>query len=280
MEPHLLKAIVDNDGNTIYEYQSSSSEQIIDSEVSATISQILKEGVDGEGGAKNAYVAGYSIAAKTGTSEKKDKYDEQGNTSYRVSSCIAYGPSENAEVAVIILVDEPTIGSKYGSVVAAPYVSNLMEAILPYLGVEPVYNENDLEHQEVTVPNITEKTLEEAIKELKALGVQYEIIGDGETVLSQMPISNSKIYKKSGKVLVYTSFDKETHTKMPNVIGKTAEEANQIILNSGLNIKINGATNYTYGESAVVVEQYPAPETSIKKGTIAEIKILFLDEDD
>ena len=280
VEPHLLKAIVDNDGNTIYEYQSNKSEQIIDTKVASTISQILKEGVDGEGGAKNAYVAGYSIAAKTGTSEKKDKYDEQGNTSYRVSSCVAYGPSENAEVAVIILVDEPSIGSKYGSVVAAPYVGNLMEAILPYLGVKPVYNENDIEHQQIKVPSIVNKDLETAIKEVKSLGIQYEIIGGGETVISQMPMENSLIYKKTGKILIYTGVDKETHTKMPNVVGKTAEEANLIIINSGLNIKIDGATSYKYGEKAVVVEQFPLPDASVPKGTVAEIKILFLDEED
>ena len=280
VEPHFLKEIVDNDGKTIYEYQTTKSEQIIDTDVSKTISQILKEGVDGEGGAKNAYVAGYSIAAKTGTSEKKDKYDEQGNTSYRVSSCVAYGPSENAEVAVIILVDEPTIGSKYGSVVAAPYVGNLMEAILPYLGVEPVYNENDIEHQTIKVPNITNKTLDEAINALKEQGINYEILGAGDTVISQMPIENSEIYKKTGKVLVYTGKDLETHVKMPSVIGKTAEEANLIILNSGLNIKIDGATNFKYGEKAVVVEQYPLPESYVKKGTVAEIKILFLDEEE
>ncbi len=280
VEPHLLKEIVDNDGNTIYEYQPEKSEQIIDTEVAKTISQILKEGVDGEGGAKNAYVAGYSIAAKTGTSEKKDKYDEQGNTSYRVSSCIAYGPSENAEVAVIILVDEPTIGSKYGSVVAAPYVGNLMEAILPYLGVEPVYNENDIEHQQIKVPNITNKALDEAIKEVKDLGIQYEVIGDGDTVLSQMPMANSQIYKKTGRILIYTGEDKETHTYVPNVIGKTPEEANLILINSGLNIKFDGAINFTYGESATVVEQYPLPDTSVPKGTVVEIKILFTDEED
>lgn len=280
VEPHLIKEIVDNEGDIVYEYKQEKNEQIIDTEVANTIAQILKEGVDGDGGAKNAYVAGYSIAAKTGTSEKKDKYDEQGNTSYRVSSCVAFGPTDNAEVAVIILVDEPTIGSKYGSVVAAPYVGNLMEAILPYLGIEPVYNENDIEHQQIEVPNIKDKNINEAIKDLKALGIDYEIIGDGETVLSQMPMPKSTIYKKSGKILIYTGEDMETHTNVPNVIGKTAEEANTILINSGLNIKIEGATNFSYGDSAVVTTQFPLPDTCVPKGTIVEIKILFTDEED
>ncbi|MBQ8545780.1 MAG: PASTA domain-containing protein [Clostridia bacterium] len=280
VEPHLIKSIVDNEGNTVYEYETEKSEQIIDADVCKTISQILKEGVDGEGGAKNAYVAGYSIAAKTGTSEKKDKYDENGQTSYRVSSCVAYGPSEDAEVAVIILVDEPTVGSKYGSVVAAPYVGNLMEDILPYLGIEAVYNENDIEHIEIEIPDVINKSLGEAEIQLKDAGIAYEIIGEGEEVISQMPIGGTKIYKKSGKVLIYTGQDLETHTYIPNVVGKTAEQANLILTNSRLNIEIDGATNFVFGKSAIVTEQYPIAGTSVPIGTVVKIKIMFTDEED
>ena len=203
VEPHLIKSIIDNDGNTIYEYEVNKGEQIISEEVSSTISTILKEGVDGEGGAKNAYVAGYSVAAKTGTSEKKDKYDEEGNTSYRVSSCVAYAPSEDAQVAVIILVDEPTLGSKYGSVVAAPYVGALLESILPYMGVEAKFNENDLAHETITVSSLVNKSKDEAINIVKSLGVTFEIVGDGEKIVAQTPSQGSKIYKKSGKITAF-----------------------------------------------------------------------------
>ena len=280
IEPHLIKEIVDNDGNVVYSYTSQKSEQIIDEAVCQTISEILKDGVNGDGGAKNAYVAGYSIAAKTGTSEKKDKYDENGQTSYRVSSCVAYGPSDDAEVAVIILVDEPTLGSKYGSVVAAPYVGRLMEAILPYLGIEAVYNENDIENEQIEVPNLINKTIEEVEKELKETGIDFEIIGNGKTVISQMPISGSKIYKKSARILIYASKEEQPYAYIPNVIGKTAKEANLILVNSGLNIRINGATNFVFGNSAVVSAQYPMPDVSVPKGTVVEIKILFTDEEE
>lgn len=280
IEPHLIKEIVDNDGNSIYKYEVQKSEQIIDESVCQTISEILKDGVNGDGGAKNAYVAGYSIAAKTGTSEKKDKYDENGQTSYRVSSCVAYGPSDDAEVAVILLVDEPTLGSKYGSVVAAPYVGKLMESILPYLGIEPVYNENDIENEQIEVPNFINKSLTDVEKELKEMGINFEIVGNGEEVISQMPIAGTKIYKKSARVLIYTSKGEKTYTYIPNVVGKTAEEANFILTNSGLNIRINGATNFVFGNSAIVSYQYPLANTSVSKGTVVEIKIIFTDEEE
>ncbi len=276
--PHLIGEIVDKDGNSIYKYEEKSSENIISEEIAKTIAVILKEGVDGEGGAKNAYVAGYEVAAKTGTSEKKDKYDENGNTPYRVSSCVAFAPATEPEIAVIILVDEPTLGSKYGSVVAAPYVGKFLDNVLPYMGVLPSYNENDIEHKSVTVPNITGKGLNEAIKELKDLGVKYEVLGDGETVISQMPPSKSEIYQGTGKVLIYTSKESSDFVSVPSVIGKTAKEANLILTNSGLNIKFEGGTNFVFGEKSTVVEQSYEAGTSVPKGTVITVKILFKDE--
>lgn len=276
--PHLLNEIVDNDGNSIYKYKEENSENIISEEIAETIAVILKEGVDGEGGAKNAYVAGYEVAAKTGTSEKKDKYDENGNTPYRVSSCVAFAPASGPEIAVIILVDEPTLGSKYGSVVAAPYVGKFLDNVLPYMGVEPSYNENDIEHKSVTVPDITDKSINEATEELKKLGLKYEVFGDGETVVSQVPSAKSEIYQSSGKVLIYTSNEKSMYTTVPSVIGKTAKEANLILTNSGLNIKYDGGTNFVFGEKSVVTEQSHEAGTSVPQGTVITVRILFEDE--
>ena len=45
-----------------------------------------------------------------------------------------------------IVVDEPSIGSLYGSTVAAPYVGNVMSEILGYLDVEPIYTQKELEN--------------------------------------------------------------------------------------------------------------------------------------
>ena len=278
--PRLIKGIADNDGNIIYEAKTEKSDQIVGEGVCKTISQILKEGVDGDGGAKNAYVAGYSIAAKTGTSEKKDKYDENGNTSYRVSSCVAYGPSEDAEVAVIILVDEPTIGSKYGSVVAAPYVSRLMELILPYLGYEAEYTEKDVAFEQLDVPNLEGESVESAIELLKKEGITYEIVGDGAVITSQMPKASSKIYKIGGKVILYTGKDNNFLSTVPNVVGKTAEEANIALVNSGFNIKIIGAGEYKIGQGAKVVSQSYAEGQMLPKGTVITIKIIYTDDKD
>lgn len=278
--PHLLKSIVDNDGNIIYEAKTEKSEQIISTDVSKTVSQILKEGVDGDGGAKNAYVAGYSVAAKTGTSEKKDKYDENGNTPYRVSSCIAYAPSEDAQVAVIIMVDEPSVGSKYGSVVAAPYVSALLESILPYMGHKAEYREKDERYEQINVSDYLGRNIDDAVVELKKAGINYEIIGDGETVSLQMPQAGAVVYKSTGKILLYTGGEEKRTAVVPSVIGKSAEEANSMLINSGFNVKIEGATNYEYGNEAKVVAQEYEEGKVLPRGSVITVKILFLDDKD
>lgn len=278
--PHLIDSIVDNDGNTIYEYNADCGERILDKNVCDTISLILKDGVDGEGGAKNAYVAGYSIAAKTGTSEKKDKYDASGNTSYRVSSCVAYAPSEDAQVAVIIIVDEPTVGSAYGSVVAAPYVSRLMELILPYMGVEASYNDTDTEHRQITVDNYISMPIVEASQILKEKGIKYEIIGDGDKVVSQIPSKDSLIYEKTGRILLYTTSSEERYkmTTVPSLIGKTPQEANILLTYNNLNIKITGSKNFKVGDNIRVISQYPSAGEQVKAGEVVTVYLLHTDD--
>lgn len=278
--PHFLKQIVDDEGNIIYEYDEKENEQIISTDICLNISQILKEGVDGEGGAKNAYVAGYRVAAKTGTSEKKDKYDENGNTSYRVSSCVAYAPAEDPSVSVIMIVDEPSIGTAYGSVVVAPYISQLLELILPYMGSEPQYSDTDAEHMQITVDDYTSKSLGEAISMLKESKINYEIIGNGDTVIAQLPQKNSKIYQKSGTIMLYTTQKSEDipQATVPSVIGKTPEEANLILVNSGLNIKIEGATSGFENNGAKVVAQSHPVGTILARGEVVTIRIMYTDE--
>ena len=278
--PHLLKEITDNEDNTIFEYKIHKGEQIISSDVCATISKILKEGVDGAGGAKNAYVAGYTIAAKTGTSEKKDKYDENGNTPYRVSSCVAYAPYDNPQIAIIILIDEPSIGTSYGSVVVAPYVSKFMELALPYLGIEAVFSEKDVEFEQIEVPNVENFDVSDAEKILNEKKIQYEIIGNGEKVITQVPVANSKIYKNTGKVYIYTSNEIQTHGLVPNVIGKTPEEANKLLINAGFNVKFEGSMNFKKGQGVYVISQFPYANEYYELGNTVTIKILYTDEKD
>lgn len=290
--PHVLKEMVDDDGNVIYSYESEEKLQIISEETCKTVSSILAEGVATDGGAKNAYVKGYSIAGKTGTSQKQDKwvyqYDEEGNIipgsgerPYRIGSTMAYAPADDPQIAVLIMVDEPTGGNSYGSVVAAPYIAKFLEAALPYLGIDPVYTEEELASVDVGITNLVGLNYDDACLYLSNRKLSFKKVGKGNTVTAQSPAGGSRLLTESGVVYLYTDERQpEDNIEVPDLMGMTALAANRLVINSSLNIKIEGATNYANSTGAVVVAQSPAAGTMVTKGTIITVEFRHMDGTD
>lgn len=265
--PHMVKEIVDDDGNVLASFGTNEVRQVISEETAHTISEILAEGVATNGGAKNAYVKGYSVAAKTGTSEK-------GTTSARICSTIAYAPYYAPEVICLIIVDEPTIGSIYGSTVAAPYVSKILEEVLPHLGVEPQYTEAELASMGISVSNYRGMSLDQAKDIISNAGLRYEVIGGGTSVVNQVPSSGSRMSKENGKIFLYTEEIEENRDAIvPDVANMTAEKANKALTDAGLNVRLDGAT---LGGEAIVYSQSVAPGTIVAKGTIVEIEMRYV----
>ena len=276
VRPHLVSSVTDSDGNIIKSYDTTVLRQVVSSEVCKTVSDILEGGVSGDGGAKNAYVAGYRVAAKTGTSEKKNV----GSVGRYVCSTVAYAPADNPQYAVIIIVDEPTEGFLYGSTVAAPYVGNVMETILPYLGVEAVYTEEELEKQAITVADYRYWKASVAEYYAERVGLQVEIVGDPDGVIyKQYPEKGTVIEKASGKIIFYTDKSAEPETvRVPDVTGMTALAANQSLINAGLNIRIRGTKNYLSGTGAIVISQSVEAGTELPRGSVVEVTFRYLDD--
>ena len=266
--PYTVQKIIASDGNVIYEHESEEKERIISEEVAKTVSKILEEGVSGDGGAKNAAVKGYKIAAKTGTSQKFDVLDENGNSYLRISSTVAYNVSEEGGIAVIIVVDEPTSAVKYGSVVAAPYVSAFLSEALPYLGYEA-----DVYEETTTVPNLIGKIVDDAKKELTDLAIDYEIVGSGEVVIEQTPTASDLIYPGVTKIILYTEKNTEL-VSVPSLVGMELSAAVKEAMEYGLNIKISGA------DGGNVVYQSLPLGAQVKKGTVIEIRALITNYED
>ena len=277
--PHVMKSIIDRDGNVIDTYETNVVRQVISSETSKTLARVLEEGVSGNGGAKNAYVAGYKVAAKTGTSQKRDKLDENGEDTLRVGSCVAFAPADDPQIAVLILVDEPSGSSMYGSVVAAPYVSKFLTSALPYLGFEPQYTEEEEAAIERTVGRYVNLTTKSAVSQLERDGYKYVVVGDGETVTAQSPAQGAIISELAKVVILYTEGSDATNTVVvPNVVGKTAEEANKLIINENLNIRIEGAANFASGGGATVISQVPAAGETVPAGTVVTLTFRHLSD--
>ena len=272
--PYLVEKVIDSAGNIIQEHESSEKKQVISSNTANTVSDILEQGVSGNGGAKNAGVEGYKIAAKTGTSQKFDVLDENGNSYLRIGSTVAYSISEDGGIAVIIVVDEPTSSVKYGSVVAAPYISAFMSKALPYLNYH-----SDKESTHVSIDNYVGMEVSSAEKELKKLGISYEIIGSGKTVLKQTPSENDVFVYSNSKVILYTEEEKDLYAIVPKIIGLDIADANKQISNAGLNLKILNLRSSSQG-GAIVKSQSLAYGTVVPKNTVLELEIIYLDFED
>lgn len=276
--PHLLREITDDDGNVIQTYESEPVRQVVSENTCKTLTDILEEGVATNGAAKNAYVKGYRVAAKTGTSEKKDEFDENGNTPYRVGSTAAFAPADDPQISALIMVDKPLKSAVYGGTVAAPYISNLLSYVLPYIGVEPQYTTEELAKLDITLSSYVGATVENAINDLSWRGFSYEIIGDGDTVTAQIPEAGSKISSDTGLLILYTGEETPANTvEVPDLMGMSAYNANNAAVSLDLNVTFYGSTN---GSTATVINQYPAAGTKVPRGTIIEIELRHLDGTD
>lgn len=271
--PFVVKEIRDNDQNIIYCKAVNSNKRVVSESVSKTISEILIDGVNGDGGGKNAAVAGYRIAAKTGTSQKRDIKNEN----LYVGSCVAFSVYGETAISVIIAVDEPMCQNYYGSTVAAPYVSAFLSGALPYLGIEPSFTEEEEAKRSVTVDDYVQKTVSEAKKELASLGLKVEVIGSGETVLAQSPGASVRINRENGKVILYTGGEAQSYARVPKVEGLTATEAMKLINDSGFNVTVVGVTDYQKGVGATVIKQSVPSGSELKKGETVTLTLRYLD---
>ena len=273
IKPYIVDYITDSDGNVVSSHTPETVKQVISGSVSRTVAGILADGVAGNGGSRNAYVAGYRVAAKTGTSEKVGEADEE----MKICSCMAFAPSDDPEIAMIIIVDAPTKGVIYGSTVAAPYVSAALSEILPSLGVEPVYTAAESAKLTVEVGNYTGRVSYDAVEAIEKLGVKSRTVGVGTMVTAQVPAAGTKLQKDSGTVVLYVGDNApENNIVIPNVAGISAAAARQQLISAGLNIRINGTTNYETGSGAVVFSQSPAAGTLATAGDVVEVTFRYM----
>lgn len=279
--PYLVERIVDTNGNVVYQHQTESKRQVISEETSKAIAKVLEEGVSGNGGAKNTYVAGYKIAAKTGTSQILDEKNEYGEDYLRVGSTVAFAPADDPKVSTIIVVDQPQCENIYGSFVAAPYVANVLSEVLPYIGVKINYTEEDLKRINVTLRDYVGVGLDEVTTDLFNRGIKYEVIGDGDTVTYQTPLGGSTFNMQSSKVILYTGDAvANKYVEVPTVIGKNAVQANLTIINNGLNIAYDGAIGADSATDAIVISQSPAAGVSVPYGTVVTVTMRYVNDQD
>ncbi len=275
MEPYLVSEVLDAAGNTVMKRQPKCIRNTISPETSKTMCDLMRS-VVAEGTAKNASVSGFSIGGKTGTSEKIDVFDENGQRVLdKIVSFVGVAPMEDPRYIVLVALDTPSRSTGIyisGGVMAAPTVGAVMADILPYLGVEKTLEE-EAAAKTIIMPDLQGMGVADAQKQAQKLGLTLQIQGTGDIVTAQLPQAG-EIVPGGSLVLAYTQGQAgEELVAVPDFSGMTRGQASDTALNAGLYILVTGNTDIAPNVKAC--HQDIAPGTQVKKGTT--IRIEFID---
>ena len=264
--PYVVSKIVDNDGNVVLTNEKNVRRQVISKETSKMMCETL-ETVAVQNG---AYIKGYHVGGKSGTSEKLDEYagTEEEPMRYVASYC-CFAPANDPEIIMLIMADEPMSGDYYGSKIAVPCSRKVMEEILPYLGYYPEYTEEEAENLDVVIPLVEDLSVDEAKKLIEKDGLTCEVVGDGRNVVGQMPMTGTTV-APGGIVILYTEDNyKAENVEVPEMKGYTVNDANYIMTSYGLNFVAGGAS--TDNGNAVVQSQSVPAGSKVPRGTVIEL---------
>lgn len=252
MQPYIVDSVLDSEGNVVEKTSPVVKRQVISEKTASQVASMMEQVVS-IGTGKNAYVAGYHVAGKTGTSEKMGKKDAY------IASFAGFAPANNPQIAILIAVDEPA-GAHGGGVVAAPIAGEILEKVLAYLSVEPQYEDSEMKNISSTTPALVGKSVSEA-KQL-ASNYKVKVIGSGKEVVMQTPAAASQI-RTGGVIVLYTEEASEKQmATVPDFTGMTMSQANSTAIGEGFNIKFSGTTNSS---------EVNAYKQSLEQGSQAEV---------
>lgn len=271
MTPYVVAQVLDADGNVISTTEPQVKRQIISEETSERICKILGDIVNG-GGSKNAYVAGYRVAGKTGTSEKRATVE---NTEDVIASFSGFAPADDPQVAVLVLLDDPQTDIRYGGTLSAPVAQKIFEAIMPHLGIEPSYTTEELSSLSRTTPSVTGQTASVALTKMSNAGLKATVVGNGEKVVLQVPEAGQTI-PAGGTVLLYTEEDEVDMVTVPDLTGLSVTEVNARASRLGLNVQMTGLVGGS-ADAAVSNRQNYQEGAEVPKGTVIEVNFYYQD---
>ena len=268
LEPYIVSEVVDENGVTLLRQEPTVVRTTISPETSATMRELIRSVVT-EGTAKNAAVAGFSIGGKTGTSEKIDVFDENGQrVQDKIVSFVGIAPMDDPEYIVLAALDTPsrTTGIYIsGGVMAAPTVGAIMADILPYLGVE-----RQMEGEPFPLEDLSGKTVKEVKTLLKDQRITVTAVGDGQTVTGQLPAAGQTVLP-GGEVLIYLGEPMPQRTvQVPDFRGMNRQQASDAAGRLGLFIQPMGCTDVA--PQVTVCSQSEAPGTELAAGSTVTLQ--------
>ena len=281
LEPYIVSEVVDADGNTVEKNEKTVLRQVISQQTSETMRTLMEQVVT-EGTASAARTPGYRVGGKTGTSEKLDEYDENGQqVKDKIVSFVGVAPIDDPKYVVLVALDTPaysensekyTVHGMYisGGLMAAPTVRDIFLDILPYLGVEPDYGSEDIRGVNFTVPDVIGMDETEAGELLAEKTITYRVVGTGSVVTDQLPIAGSQVPGNS-QIILYMGAEKQaTRVEVPDFIGCSVADVNYLASNAGLYVQAKG----TDRTDVYVLAAYQDidPGTEVDRGTTITVE--------
>ncbi|MBR2328225.1 MAG: PASTA domain-containing protein [Clostridia bacterium] len=274
VKPHVVKEILSSDGSVIETVGTTEVKQIISEETAKEVMEMMI-GVVEAGTGTNARVEGYIVGGKSGTSEKLDKRNENGEVWLYVNSFVTVAPADDPEIIILTAFDEPlstSSSNKYNS--PARFNKEVLETVLPYLGFEPNKSDNS---DTVTVGKYVGSTVTESKKAIAELGLNVKVVGTGEDIKYQLPAKGEKLSKGSTVTLYTSSVESIKAIEVPDVTGLPLEEAKSILNEKGFNIKLK--ENYKDLKDTVVSAQsIPGGEVR-PAGQLITLELYYVYED-
>ena len=266
-DPDIRRKVVDSDGNITYQHDNTPVRQVVSEETSAHVRECL-EYVVSDGTGRNGQVKGYRVGGKTGTADK-------GQTGDLVVSFVSFAPADDPQVIILVTMDTPSRSagtSVSGGSMVAPVNSKIMADILPYLGIEPTYSAEELLGADTTVPYVIGSSVADAKSRMESRGFTCKVVGAGDTITDQTPAGGAVIPGKS-TVILYAGAEKpNTMYTVPQLVGKTAAEANVAATNAGLLVRFSGATQTTSGNIRVLSQSLEAGQ-QVPAGTVITVQL-------
>ena len=281
LEPYIVSEVVDADGNTVQKNEKTVLRQVISQQTSETMRTLMEQVVT-EGTASAAKTPGYRVGGKTGTSEKLDEYDENGQqVKDKIVSFVGVAPIDDPKYVVLVALDTPAYSEnseKYhvhgmyisGGLMAAPTVRDIFLDILPYLGVEPDYGSEDIRGVNFTVPDVIGMDETEAGELLAEKTITYHVVGTGSVVTDQLPVAGSQVPGNS-QIILYMGAEKQaTRVEVPDFIGCSVADVNYLASNAGLYVQAKG----TDRTDVYVLAAYQdiEPGTEVDRGTTITVE--------
>jgi stage V sporulation protein D (sporulation-specific penicillin-binding protein) len=279
MRPHILSQVIGQDGRVAERTEPAPVRQVVSAETSRLMREFLEECVN-QGTGSNAYVKGYNVAGKTGTSQKRDIPDSDERGLYVVSFA-GFAPSYDPQVAILVMLDEPGLNrsQRMGGYMAAPVAGRILADVLPYLGVLPQFKPGEAISVDVTAPFVRRLSVSDAVRAAERAGLPVpQIIGDGDTITDQLPAAGVRIPSDTEMILYTEGTKPEDIVTVPNVIGMTPEQANTALTNQGVFMRPIGAQPGAGKTLAAAWQEFAGQ--SVPYGTVIAVEFRSADVSD